>query len=187
MLKYIGIVAIMLLSSSCINRQLGYFEVSPYAQVKSNKIDQPLYVRYSSRINDTYVFKQPGFNFIATELHKSYLFASQRAFADLFSEVRAYMPTDVGFILEIQKMEPRWTSHTTQTINQFKDTFEQTDIWCEIEYASSMYRNELLVSQASGTVVAKESELNTYKPEDVFKEAIKRSFAQMAQSHLDKM
>jgi ABC-type branched-subunit amino acid transport system ATPase component len=50
-----------------------------------------------------------------------------------------------------------------------------------------MYRNELLVSQASGKVIAKESELNTYKPEDVFKEAVKRTFAQVAQTHFNKM
>lgn len=186
MLKYIGIVAIIMLSSSCINRQLGYFEVSPYAQVKSNKIDQPLYIKYSERINDTYIFKQPGFSFTASELHKSYLYASQRAFADLFSEVKQYTKTDLGFVLEIQKMEPRWSLHHTQTVNQFKDTFENTDVWCEVEYASTLYRNDLLISQALGTVVAKESELNTHKEDEVFKEAIKRSIAQMAQTHFDK-
>lgn len=176
-----------MLLTACINRKLGYFEVSPYAQVKSNKIDQPLYIKYSTRINDTYIFKQPGFLFTATELHKSYLYALQHAYADMFSEVKAVSATDVGFVLEIQKMEPRFTVHHSQTINQFKDTFENTDVWCVVEYASTLYRNDLLVAQSTGTIVAKESELNTYKAEDIFKEAIKRSFAQMAQNHFDKL
>lgn len=184
MFKYTVLLA--LLFAGCVNTQIGYFEVSPYARVTSNKIDQPLYVKYSSRVNDTHLVKEPGFTIQATDLHKSYLFATQRAFGDLFSEVKPYTNTDVGFILEIQQMEPKWTFHDKQTINQFKDTFEFTEAWCTMYYASSIYRNELLVSQSAGSITVKQSELKTYKPELIFKEAVKRSIAQMAQEHYDK-
>lgn len=186
MFKYTCMLLILLAAGGCINRQLGYFEVSPYARVSTNKIDQPLMVRFSSRINDTYLFNQPGFKFAVTDLHKSYLFASKHAFGDLFSNVQAFTPGDVGFILEIQQMEPRWTFHERQTINQFKDTFEYTDAWCHLRYASTIYRNDLLVSQSTGEIVVKPGEVEGYKPEEYFKEAVKRSIAAMAQDHYNK-
>jgi hypothetical protein len=114
------------------------------------------------------------------------LFATQRAFGDLFSDVKLYMPSDVGFILEIQQMDPKWSFHDKQKINQFKDTLNYTDAWCTIQYASTIYRNELLVSQSTGNVTVKQEEIAAYKPEGIFKEAVKRSIAQMAQEHYNK-
>ncbi len=177
---------LVLLFAGCVNTQIGYFEVSPYARVTSNKIDQPLYVKYSSRVNDIHLVKEPGFTIQTTDLHKSYLFATQRAFGDLFSDVRLFMPSDVGFILEIQRMDPQWSFHEKQKINQFKDTFNYTETWCTIQYASTIYRNDLLVSQSTGNVTVKQEEIAAYKPEVIFKEAVKRSIAQMAQEHYNK-
>jgi hypothetical protein len=184
MFKYTFLL--VLLFAGCVNTQIGYFEVSPYARVTSNKIDQPLYVKYSSRVNDTHLVKEPGFTIQTTDLHKSYLFATQRAFGDLFSDVRLFMTSDVGFILEIQRMDPKWSFHEKQKINQFKDTFNYTETWCTIQYASTIYRNDLLVSQSTGNVTVKQEEIATYKPEVIFKEAVKRSIAKMAQEHYDK-
>jgi hypothetical protein len=184
MFKYTFLL--VLLFAGCVNTQIGYFEVSPYARVTSNKIDQPLYVKYSSRVNDTHLVKEPGFTIQTTDLHKSYLFATQRAFGDLFSDVRLFMPSDVGFILEIQRMDPKWSFHEKQKINQFKDTFNYTETWCTIQYASTIYRNDLLVSQSTGNVTVKQEEIAAYKPEVIFKEAVKRSIAKMAQEHYDK-
>lgn len=187
MFKYTSLLFILVvIVTGCINRQLGYFEVSPYARVSTNKIDQPLMVKYSSRINDTYLFDQPGFKFLVTDLHKSYLFAAKHAFGDLFSEVKPFVPGEVGFILEVQQMEPRWTFHERQTVNEFKDTFEYTDIWCHLRYASTIYRNDLFVSQSTGEVIVKPSEVDSHKPEAYFKEAVKRSVAAMAQEHYNK-
>jgi hypothetical protein len=184
MFKYTFLL--VLLFAGCVNTQIGFFEVSPYARVTSNKIDQPLYVKYSSRVNDTHLVKEPGFTIQTSELHRSYLFATQRAFGDLFSDVILFMPSDVGFILEIQQMEPKWSFHDKQKINQFKDTFNYTEAWCTMQYASSIYRNDLLVSQSTGNVTVKQEEIATYKPEGIFKEAVKRSIAQMAQDHYNK-
>jgi hypothetical protein len=184
MFKYTFLL--VLLFAGCVNTQIGYFEVSPYARVTSNKIDQPLYVKYSSRVNDIHLVKEPGFTIQTTDLHKSYLFATQRAFGDLFSDVRLFMPSDVGFILEIQRMDPQWSFHEKQKINQFKDTFNYTETWCTIQYASTIYRNDLLVSQSTGNVTVKQEEIAAYKPEVIFKEAVKRSIAQMAQEHYNK-
>lgn len=184
MFKYTFLL--VLLFAGCVNTQIGYFEVSPYARVTSNKIDQPLYVKYSSRVNDIHLVKEPGFTIQTTDLHKSYLFATQRAFGDLFSDVRLFMPSDVGFILEIQRMDPKWSFHEKQKINQFKDTFNYTETWCTIQYASTIYRNDLLVSQSTGNVTVKQEEIAAYKPEVIFKEAVKRSIAKMAQEHYDK-
>jgi hypothetical protein len=184
MFKYTFLL--VLLFAGCVNTQIGYFEVSPYARVTSNKIDQPLYVKYSSRVNDTHLVKEPGFTIQTTDLHKSYLFATQRAFGDLFSDVRLFMTSDVGFILEIQRMDPQWSFHEKQKINQFKDTFNYTETWCTIQYASTIYRNDLLVSQSTGNVTVKQEEIAAYKPEVIFKEAVKRSIAKMAQEHYDK-
>jgi hypothetical protein len=184
MFKYTFLL--VLLFAGCVNTQIGYFEVSPYARVTSNKIDQPLYVKYSSRVNDTHLVKEPGFTIQTTDLHKSYLFATQRAFGDLFSDVRLFMTSDVGFILEIQRMDPKWSFHEKQKINQFKDTFNYTETWCTIQYASTIYRNDLLVSQSTGNVTVKQEEIAAYKPEVIFKEAVKRSIAKMAQEHYDK-
>jgi len=184
MFKYTFLL--VLLFAGCVNTQIGYFEVSPYARVTSNKIDQPLYVKYSSRVNDIHLVKEPGFIIQTTDLHKSYLFATQRAFGDLFSDVRLFMPSDVGFILEIQRMDPQWSFHEKQKINQFKDTFNYTETWCTIQYASTIYRNDLLVSQSTGNVTVKQEEIAAYKPDVIFKEAVKRSIAQMAQEHYNK-
>jgi hypothetical protein len=150
MFKYTFLL--VLLFAGCVNTQIGYFEVSPYARVTSNKIDQPLYIKYSSRVNNTHLVKEPGFTIQTTDLHRSYLFATQRAFGDLFNDVRLFMPSDVGFILEIQQMDPKWSFHDKQKINQFKDTFNYTEAWCTIQYASSIYRNDLLVSQSTGNM-----------------------------------
>jgi hypothetical protein len=184
MFKYTFLL--VLLFAGCVNTQIGYFEVSPYARVTSNKIDQPLFVKYSSRVNDTHLVKEPGFTIQTTDLHRSFLFATQRAFGDLFSDVKLYMPSDVGFILEIQQMDPKWSFHDKQKINQFKDTFNYTDAWCTIQYASTIYHNELLVSQSTGNVTVKQEEIAAYKPEEIFKEAVKRSIAHMAQEHYNK-
>jgi hypothetical protein len=42
------------------------------------------------------------------------------------------------------------------------------------------------VSQSTGSITVKQEEIQAYKPEVVFKEAVKRSIAQMAQEHYNK-
>jgi hypothetical protein len=42
------------------------------------------------------------------------------------------------------------------------------------------------VSQSTGNVTVKQEEIAAYKPEGIFKEAVKRSIAQMAQEHYNK-
>lgn len=173
------------LLTGCVSATIGYFEVSPYAQVKSDKLDQPLLVKFSSRVPDGQQYKDVGFTLTVTDFHKSLLYAAQRAFGDLFSEVKKMESGDIGFILEIQQMEPTWEMHSVKQ-KVVNDSAEFNDTWCMMHYAASLYRNELLVSQAIGKVTIKQSELKTHRLEDLFKEAVKQSMAQMAQEHYNK-
>lgn len=184
MFKYTVILLVFILSG-CVNRHLGYFEVVPYATVKTNKIDQPLYVQFSSRVADTFSIVEPGFKFSVQDLHRSLLFAAQRTYGDMFSDVKRFMSGDAGFILEIQRLESTWENHEVK--KKVGNTYgEFNEIWCTIQYASTLYRNELMVSQAVGSVVVKQDEMQGYHVEDLYKEAVKRAMANMAQTHFDK-
>lgn len=185
MIKYIGLIIVLLLLQGCISKQIAYFEVSPYARVKSDKIDQPLYVRFSNRVNDVFEIKQPGITVSVTQFHQSLQFALSRSFSDLFSDV---LPANnpVGFILDVQRMESSWEVKEKKRFNQYGQEVHENDIWCVMLYASTIYRNELLVSQSTGTVKVKLNENQIYTVDAAFKEAVKQACANMAQDHYNK-
>jgi hypothetical protein len=183
MIKY-TFLFLLTLSACTMQKQVGYFEVSPYAQVKSDKLNQPLYLKYGNRVLDTYQIKEGGFSFTATQLHKTYAFANGHAYGDLFSDVKLFAQNDIGFILEMQQMEYSWSYNEVKK----KDSMEYLEPVCTLKYASSLYRNELLLSQSVGTIAVRQRDVNEYASIDqVFKETVKRSLAAMAQQHFDKM
>jgi hypothetical protein len=173
------------LFTACVTKQLGYFEVNPYAKVSTNKIDQPLYVRLNDRIADRFEIKDPGITLKVIDFHKSLYYAFNRSFKDLFLDVQPVVAQSTGFILEVQRMEPRWEVKERKPTN-YQSTAPENDVWCVVEYASTIYRNDLLVSQSSGTVKIKRGDDNIYTIDAMFKEAVKQACARMTQDHYNK-
>ncbi|MFN6082365.1 MAG: hypothetical protein ACK44P_06210, partial [Bacteroidota bacterium] len=99
MIKYTFLFMLTILLSGCIVTQIGYFEVNPYATIKSNKIDQPLHVRISSRIMNEQKHNFNGLTIEVTDLHRSLYYATQKVYADLFSEVKPEQKNDIGFFV----------------------------------------------------------------------------------------
>jgi hypothetical protein len=176
----------VLLLGSCVTKQLGYFEVNPYAQVSTNKIDQPLYVRLSDRIGDQFEVKEQGMTLQVKEFHKSLYYAFNRSFKDLFMDVKPIADNNTGFILEVQRMEPKWEIKPHKKDYSSTSTQPENDIWCVVEYASTIYRSDLLVSQSTGTVKVKLGDKNIYSMDALFKETIKQACSKMAQDHFNK-
>jgi hypothetical protein len=172
------------LLQGCMKKQLGYFEVNPYARVSTGKIDQPLYVKLNDRIADQFEVKEAGFTLHVKEFHKSLYYAFNRSFRDLFLDVQPATATSTGFILEVQRMEARWES--TERKSDTNATAPEEDIWCIMEYASTIYRNGLLVSQSTGTVKVKLGDSNIYSADALFREAVKQACVRMTQDHYDK-
>ena len=175
------------LLTGCVVKNLGYFEVNPYARVSTDKIDQPLYVRLSDRIADRSETKAPGFTFKVIDFHKSLYYAFNRSFKDLFIDVQPASSESMGFILEVQRMDTRWEiKEHKRSNNQVNTSTPENDMWCVIDYASTIYRNNLLVSQSTGTVKVKRGDDNIYSTESMFKEAVKLACANMTQDHFNK-
>ncbi len=169
---------------SCVKISVVYFEVNPYGQVKSNKLNETLYIKFSSRVADQSSQQQQGFDFQVSQFHKSMLFASQQVYGDLFNEVKLYSPGDAGFILEYQLMESAWElKEEKEMFMGSQTTF--SDVWCTIKYASSFYRNDMLLTQATGTAIIKQHKAKISKPELVFQEAVKTALAEMAQVYFN--
>lgn len=183
MFKYIAFV-IILLASCAVNQQLGYFEIKPFVPVGVSKVNQPLYVQFSERVSDQFNWTQSGFTFNATQLHQSYLYGTRMVYGDVFSEVRLYLPNDYGFLLSYQLLEPKWTFEETLST----DSISILEPVCTIAYSSSLYRNELLMNQANGSVSVTQSSLGPFaKPDSIFKEATKQCLARIAESHLNRL
>lgn len=174
-----------ILFTGCVVKNLGYFEVNPYARVSTDKIDQPLYVKLSDRIADRFENKAPGLTFKVFDFHKSLYYAFNRSFKDLFLDVQPATPESMGFMLEVQRMEPRWEI-TERKPRNYQATEPENDVWCIVDYASTIYRNSLLVSQSTGTVKMKLGDENIYTMEGLFKEAVKQACARMTQDHYNK-
>ncbi|MCU0441588.1 MAG: hypothetical protein MUE96_04245 [Bacteroidia bacterium] len=183
MFKYIAF-AIILLTSCTVNQQLGYFEMKPFVPVGVNRVNQPLYVQFSERVSDQFNWKQSGFTFNVTQLHKSYLYGTRMVYGDVFSEVRLYQPNDYGFILSYQLLEPKWTFEESL----YTDSISILEPVCTIAYSSSLYRNELLMNQTNGSVSVTQSSLGSFaKPDTIFKEATKQCLSKIAESHLNRL
>ncbi|MFN5884372.1 MAG: hypothetical protein ACK445_03445 [Bacteroidota bacterium] len=173
-----------ILLSGCIVTQIGYFEVNPYATIKSNKIDQPLHVRISSRIMNEQKHNFNGLTIEVTDLHRSLYYATQKVYADLFSEVKPEQKNDIGFFVELQQMEAKW--EVQEVRKKVVDTYETfNEAKCTIFYAGNMYRNDLLISRAAGQVTVTQSELNTHRIDEVYKESIKQALSAIAQQHFN--
>ncbi len=184
MIKYTFLFVLATLLSGCIGTRIGYFEVNPYATIKSNKIDQPLHIRISPRIGNAQKYNLNGIAIEVTELHKSLYYATQKVYADLFAEVKPAQTNDIGFFIELQQMEAKWEIHEVR--KKIVDTYETfNEAWCTISYAGNLYRNDLLISQAAGQVTVKQSELNTQRIDEVYKEGIKQALSAMAQQHFN--
>jgi hypothetical protein len=184
MIKYTFLFMLTILLSGCIVTQIGYFEVNPYATIKSNKIDQPLHVRISSRIMNEQKHNFNGLTIEITDLHRSLYYATQKVYADLFSEVKPEQKNDIGFFVELQQMEAKW--EVQEVRKKVVDTYETfNEAKCTIFYAGNMYRNDLLISRAAGQVTVTQSELNTHRIDEVYKESIKQALSAIAQQHFN--
>lgn len=184
MIKYTFLFMLTILLSGCIVTQIGYFEVNPYATIKSNKIDQPLHVRISSRIMNEQKHNFNGLTIEVTDLHRSLYYATQKVYADLFSEVKPEQKNDIGFFVELQQMEAKW--EVQEVRKKVVDTYETfNEAKCTIFYAGNMYRNDLLISRAGGQVTVTQSELNTHRIDEVYKESIKQALSAIAQQHFN--
>lgn len=184
MIKYTFLFVLTVLLSGCIGTQIGYFEVNPYATAKSDKINQPLHIRISSRIKNEQKHNLNGLTIEVTELHRSLYYAIQKVYADLFSEVKPAQTDDIGFFIELQQMEAKW--EVQEVRKKVVDTYETfNEARCTIYYAGYLYRNDLLISRAAGQVTVTQSELNTHRIDEVYKESIKQALSAMAQEHFN--
>jgi hypothetical protein len=183
-IKYTFLFVLIVLLNGCIGTQIGYFEVNPYASVKSNKIDQPLHIRISSRISNEQKYNLNGLTIEVTELHRSLYYATQKVYADLFSEVKPEQINDNGFFIELQQMEAKW--EVQEVRKKIVDNYETfNDARCTISYSGNIYRNDLLIIRATGQVTVTQTELNTHRIDEVYKESIKQALSAMAQQHFN--
>lgn len=167
---------IIIFAVSCISKQIGYFEVSPYTNIPSDKINQPLYIKISSRIQEHFTVKTYGIEIKVSSFRMSLMYACKKGFADVFSETRTYMDGDNGFRLEIQKFEPSWV------ITESKTDTMTNDIYCIINYGCTLYRDDIYISNSSGVVKLKYGDNNLFNIETLFKETVKLAVADMAQN-----
>jgi hypothetical protein len=161
---------------SCISKQIGYFEVSPYTHISSDKINQPLYIKVSSRIEDHFTIKNLGIETKVSSFRMSLMYACKKAFTDVFSETRMYMEGDQGFRLEIQHFEPTWV------IEDSKSDSVYNDVYCHINYGCTLYRDDTYISSSGGKVRIKYGDNSIFNIETLFKETVKLAVADMAQN-----
>ncbi len=170
------VILIFIFAVSCISKQIGYFEVSPYTHISSDKINQPLYIKISSRIEDHFTVKNLGIETKVSSFRMSLMHACKKAFKDVFSEIHMYMEGDQGFRLEIQHFEPTWD------IEDSKSDSIYNDVYCNINYGCTLYRDDTFISSSSGKVRIKYGDNNLFNIESLFKETVKLAVADMAQN-----
>jgi hypothetical protein len=181
MIKYRFFIGFaLLLLHSCITQELDYFEVKPFVQSGVSKLDQPLYVKISKRIENNFSVKSQGYELKIKSFHRSLQYAASQVYMDVFSDVKNYMPGDAGFILEIQQMDAHWESEEVTKADNTHDWY------CVMNYTATLYRNELNLSEATGVVRVKLSD-EIYNMQALYKEAVKLAFQQVAAKHFQRM
>jgi len=174
--RILGLLFCCSILGGCISKQIGYFEVAPYTGIAADKINQPLFIKVSSRIQDHFTVKTYGIETHVSSFRMSLMYACKKAFADVFSDTRTYIDGDNGFRLEIQKFEPSWV------ITESKTDTMTNDIYCTINYGCTLYRDDTYISNFSGVVKLKYGNNNLFNIETLFKETVKLAVADMAQN-----
>lgn len=174
--KLILLLAVLLLQS-CFTQDLNYFEIKPFVSTAVSKVDQPLYVKFSKRIDDKFSITQQGFTLHVSDFHRSLQYAAEQLYAHVFSDVKPYMPSDAGFILEIQQLDAVFDVKEIRTTTTYSSEW-----YCVMNYTGTLYRNDMHISQATGSVKVKLAE-NIHSVSELYKTAVKQAFEQMATTH----
>ncbi|MFN4971857.1 MAG: hypothetical protein ACK4Y6_04575 [Bacteroidota bacterium] len=182
MFKYkLILFSALLMLQGCLTQDLTYFEVKPFVNTPVRKVDQPLYVKFSKRIDDKFSVAQQGFTLHVSDFHRSLQYAAGQLYTHVFSDVKSYMPSDAGFILEVQQLDAVFDVKEIRTATTYTSEW-----YCVMNYTGTLYRNELHISQATGTVRIKLGD-NIHSVSELYKEAVKQAFEQMASAHFKVM
>lgn len=159
-------MAFLAILSGCVIKNLGYFEVDPFAKPFTSEIERPLNLVLMEDVQDQFYVDGVGWNkMLVSDFRRSFEASMKNVLDRNFQEIKVYdaMPED-GLSLVIYRVRPYWKVNT-----QDDDSGMAGLVSAAFQFESSLFLDNEKLQNADLTVYSDEQMSNVNHAHAVFK------------------